>query len=91
MTRAARADRFDAAQLGAQAALTGNPVPALVRALTGQVPDFARPAVHQGATSQDILDTAAALLARRAAEVIDADLARAAAAAAGWPRSTRAR
>ena len=82
VTQAARADRFDAAQLGAQAALTGNPVPALVRALTGQVPDFARPAVHQGATSQDILDTAAMLLARRAAEVIDADLAVAAGAAA---------
>jgi 3-carboxy-cis,cis-muconate cycloisomerase len=82
VTQAARADRFDAAQLGAQAALTGNPVPALVRALTGQVPDFARPAVHQGATSQDILDTAAMLLARRAAEVIEADLAAAAGAAA---------
>jgi 3-carboxy-cis,cis-muconate cycloisomerase len=82
VTQAARAERFDAGQIGAQAALTGNPVPALVRALTGQVPDFARPAVHQGATSQDILDSAAMLLARRAAAVIEADLAAAAAAAA---------
>ena len=82
VTRAARADRFDAGEIGAQAALTGNPVPALVRALTAQVPAFARPAVHQGATSQDILDTAAMLLARRAAGVIEADLAAAAAAAA---------
>jgi 3-carboxy-cis,cis-muconate cycloisomerase len=82
VTEAARAGRFDAGQLGAQAALTGNPVPPLVRALTAQVPDFAAPAVHQGATSQDILDTAAMLLARRAAGVIEADLAAAAAAAA---------
>jgi 3-carboxy-cis,cis-muconate cycloisomerase len=82
VTQAARADRFDAGQLGAQAALTGNPVPALVRALTERVPGFARPAVHQGATSQDILDTAAMLVARRAAAVIEADLAAAAVAAA---------
>jgi 3-carboxy-cis,cis-muconate cycloisomerase len=82
VTEQAVAGRFDAAQLGARAALTGNPVPALVEALTAQVPAFARPAVHQGATSQDILDTAAMLLARRAAAVIEADLAAAAAAAA---------
>jgi 3-carboxy-cis,cis-muconate cycloisomerase len=82
VTEAARAGHFDAGQLGAQAALTGNPVPALVRALTARVPPFARPAVHQGATSQDILDTAAMLMARRAAAVIEADLATAAAAAA---------
>ena len=82
VTQAARAERFDAGQIGAQASLTGNPVPALVRALTVQVPDFARPAVHQGATSQDILDSAVMLLAREATAVIEADLAAAAAAAA---------
>ena len=31
--------------------------------------------MHRGATSQDIIDTAMMLLARRAIEVIDADLA----------------
>jgi len=82
VTQAARAERFDPGQIGAQAALTGNPVPALVRALTAQVPAFARPAVHQGATSQDILDSAAMLLARRATAVIEADLAAASAEAA---------
>jgi 3-carboxy-cis,cis-muconate cycloisomerase len=82
VTERAVAGRFDAADIGAQAALTGNPVPALVAALTAQVPAFARPAVHQGATSQDILDTAAMLLARRAALVIEADLAAAGTAAA---------
>jgi 3-carboxy-cis,cis-muconate cycloisomerase len=82
VTAAARADRFDAAQLGRQAALTGNPVPALVRALTELVPPAAAVAVHRGATSQDILDTAAMLMARQVIEAVTADLAAAAAAAA---------
>ncbi len=75
VTAAARADRFDIGDLGRQAALTGNPVPALVRVLTGLVPVEARQAVHRGATSQDIIDTAAMLLASRAIAGIDADLA----------------
>jgi 3-carboxy-cis,cis-muconate cycloisomerase len=74
VTAAARAGQFDAAELGREAALTGNPVPALVRALSARVPAAAREAVHHGATSQDIIDTAAMLLARRAVEVITADL-----------------
>ena len=46
-------------------------------------------AVHVGATSQDILDTALVLLARNAVAAIDADLAAAAAAARrGWPSAT---
>jgi 3-carboxy-cis,cis-muconate cycloisomerase len=74
VTAAAHADRFNAAAIGQQATLTGNPVPALVRALSDGVPAGAREAVHRGATSQDIIDTAVMLLARRALEVIDADL-----------------
>jgi 3-carboxy-cis,cis-muconate cycloisomerase len=74
VTAAARADRFDAAEIGRAAAATGNPVPALVRALISQVPATAQEAVHRGATSQDIIDTAAMLLSKRAAEVIGADL-----------------
>src|SRR5437879_5116071 len=57
---------IDAADLGRQASLTGSPVPALVRALTRSVPPNAAAAVHHGATSQDIIDTAAMLLARQA-------------------------
>jgi 3-carboxy-cis,cis-muconate cycloisomerase len=87
VTAAARADQFDPAELGRQAALTGNPVPALVRALTARVPDWAGPAVHQGATSQDIIDTAVMLLARQALFVIEADLATAADAAARLARA----
>ena len=78
VTAAARTDRFDVRELGRQATLTGNPVPALVRALTSLVPAEARQAVHRGATSQDVIDTAAMLLSRHAIEVIDTDLAAAA-------------
>src|SRR6185437_10946455 len=46
-------------------------------------------AVHRGATSQDIVDTAAMLLAKRAIDVIAADLARAADAAAGLATAHR--
>jgi len=86
VTAAARAERFDAAEIGRQAALTGNPVPALVRALSAQIDQDARAAVHQGATSQDIIDTAMMLLARRALRATEAHLSAAAAAAAGLAR-----
>ena len=82
VTAAAQAEAFDAAGLGRQAALTGNPVPALVRELTRMVPPDAAGAVHKGATSQDIIDTAAMLLAARALSVVAADLSAAASAAA---------
>ena len=62
--------------------MTGNPVPALVRALTRILPPGPAGAVHQGATSQDIIDTAAMLVARQSLGVISDDLAAAAAAAA---------
>jgi len=90
VTAAARAGNFDPNELGGLAALTGNPVPGLARALARQVPQTAASAVHRGATSQDIVDTAAMLLAKRAIEVIQADLARAADAAAGLASTHRA-
>jgi 3-carboxy-cis,cis-muconate cycloisomerase len=83
VTAAAVAASFDVDQLGELAALTGNPVPGLARELARRVPQTAVSAVHRGATSQDIVDTAAMLLARRAIGVILADLATAADAAAG--------
>jgi 3-carboxy-cis,cis-muconate cycloisomerase len=82
VTAAAVPENFDLAELGQLAALTGNPVPALSRALARQVPRPLAGAVHKGATSQDIVDTAAMLMARRALAVIGADLATAAQAAA---------
>ncbi len=89
VTAAARADAFDPAELGRQAALTGNPVPALVRELSKLVPPDAAAAVHQGATSQDIIDTAAMLLAARALSAVAADLSVAAEAAAGLAAAHR--
>jgi 3-carboxy-cis,cis-muconate cycloisomerase len=75
---AVAADTIDPAALGRQAALTGNPVPALVRELAKLVPAEVADAVHRGATSQDINDTAAMLLARQALTAVAADLAAAA-------------
>src|SRR6516165_8439838 len=46
VTEAARAGAFDPDELGAQAPAAGNPVPALVRALTEAVPGPAAVAVH---------------------------------------------
>jgi 3-carboxy-cis,cis-muconate cycloisomerase len=86
VTGAARAGDFgpaDLAELGRATVLTGNPVPGLARVLTRRVADpAARSAVHQGATSQDIMDTAAMLLARDALDAAVADLTAAAGAAA---------
>jgi 3-carboxy-cis,cis-muconate cycloisomerase len=81
VTGVARAELFDNGTLGAAAAATGNPVPALVRELTRRLPESAAgaaAAVHTGATSQDIIDTAAMLLAARALDAILADLSSAA-------------
>jgi 3-carboxy-cis,cis-muconate cycloisomerase len=82
VTAAAQAGNFDVDEIGELAALTGNPVPGLARALARLVPQAAARAVHQGATSQDILDTGVMLLARRVTGVVLADLAAAADAAA---------
>jgi 3-carboxy-cis,cis-muconate cycloisomerase len=90
VTAAARAANFDPNELGGLAALTGNPVPGLARALARRVPRTAVSAVHHGATSQDIVDTAAMLLAKRAIGIMQADLARAADAAAGLAAAHRA-
>jgi len=74
--------RLDLPRVYAAAGDAGNPVPPLVRALQDAVGPYAAGAVHVGATSQDVLDTAAVLLARRGLQLIDADLGPAAAACA---------
>jgi 3-carboxy-cis,cis-muconate cycloisomerase len=74
--------RLDLATVVATSADAGNPVPPLVRALQDAVGTDAARAVHVGATSQDVLDTALVLLARDAIAAIDAELATAAEAAA---------
>jgi 3-carboxy-cis,cis-muconate cycloisomerase len=92
---ACQADGFDPDDLGRRALGAGNPVVPLVRDLTERVAGAAGPEaarwVHSGATSQDILDTAASLVAFRALGPILDDLegaARAAADLAGRHRAT---
>ncbi len=80
---------LDLAAVVARAADAGNPVPPLVDVLRDAVGGDAARAVHVGATSQDVLDTALVLLSRRAIAVVDADLGTAAVAAAGLARTHR--
>jgi len=86
---ACRAELYDVAALGAEAAASGNPVVPLVEALRREVGGAAGGEVHRGATSQDILDTAAMLVARRALEPLGDDLRAAAEAAARLAREHR--
>jgi len=76
------AGRFDVDALGRASAAAGNPAVPLVRALAEQLPEEAAAHVHQGATSQDVLDTAASLVAWRALGPLLEDLAAAAGACA---------
>jgi 3-carboxy-cis,cis-muconate cycloisomerase len=72
---ACSAGRFDPVELAEQGRAPGNPVEPLVHALTGAVEGEAAGYVHWGATSQDILDTAAMLVARNALDLLLAALA----------------
>jgi 3-carboxy-cis,cis-muconate cycloisomerase len=86
---ACRPERYDIAALGREAAGPGNPVLPLVRALREAVGGDAAAFVHSGATSQDILDTASMLVARRALGSLLSDLAGASDAAARLASSHR--
>ena len=74
--------RIDIAELERSLAENATPVIGLVAALRDGLAPGAREFVHAGATSQDIVDTALALLTRRALEPLLADLGGAADAAA---------
>ncbi|AWW36709.1 3-carboxy-cis,cis-muconate cycloisomerase [Streptomyces cadmiisoli] len=82
VTAAADADRFDVRSLAERARGGGNPVIPLIADLTAAVGEEHGPYVHRGATSQDIMDTAAMLVAARTLDLVLADLARVAAALA---------
>jgi 3-carboxy-cis,cis-muconate cycloisomerase len=71
-----RGHGLDAADLAGAAVAAGNPVVALAGMLRQRVPEAARPWVHRGATSQDILDNALVLVARSAADRVRDDLDR---------------
>ncbi|MFJ4058897.1 3-carboxy-cis,cis-muconate cycloisomerase [Streptomyces albogriseolus] len=83
VTEAAVPDRFDLASLAVRAREGGNPVIPLVADLTRAVGEEHGPYVHRGATSQDIMDTATMLVARRVLAVVLSDLERCARALAG--------
>jgi 3-carboxy-cis,cis-muconate cycloisomerase len=83
------AERFDLEEIGREGAAAGNPVVPLVKALTAAVPGEAARSVHKGATSQDIQDTAAMLVARRALDLFLADVDGVAAACARLADSHR--
>ena len=74
-------ERFDLDSLSAEGRTVGNPAAPLVRALR-ELAGEAEPYVHFGATSQDIVDTAAMLVTRTAVALILEELAGAATAAA---------
>ncbi|MGW7269525.1 class-II fumarase/aspartase family protein [Streptomyces sp. NPDC054864] len=82
VSAAAEAGRFDVRELALRARAGGNPVIPLVADLTAAVPAEAAPYVHRGATSQDIMDTAMMLVARRTLDLVLADLTRTEAALA---------
>ena len=74
IAEACAADRFDIAAIGRAARDPGIPVPPLVRALADQVGGDAARYVHWGATSQDVLDSAAMLVCRKVLDLCLADL-----------------
>ncbi len=84
-----RAELYDWSELAEQGRAVGNPAEPLVRALRAAVGGEAAGYVHFGATSQDIVDTAAMLVARRALELVLGQLDGAVDAAAELARRHR--
>ena len=69
---------YDVAELAVQGRASGNPAEPLVRALRVRIGEPHAGAVHLGATSQDVVDSAAMLVAQRASKLLDEELAGAA-------------
>ena len=74
-----RPELFDEAALAESGRAAGNPVEPLVRELAAAVGGGASAFVHVGATSQDIMDTAAMLVSKRALQLVCGRLGAAAA------------
>jgi 3-carboxy-cis,cis-muconate cycloisomerase len=74
ITRHCSVDNFDVAEIGRLSTGAANPVVPVVRQLSARVSGEAGRYVHFGATSQDIMDTAAVLIAHRALEPLLADV-----------------
>jgi len=80
---------YDAGDLLEQGRVPGNPVEPLVRAIRERVGEDNAHYVHFGATSQDVLDSAAMLISRRAVALMRGELDGAAAACAQLAREHR--
>jgi 3-carboxy-cis,cis-muconate cycloisomerase len=89
VTAAARCDRLDVRSVALRARTTGNPVIPLIEDLTAVAGPDAAGHIHRGATSQDILDTAAMLVASRVIALTVADLDQTAAVLAALARHHR--
>ncbi len=92
IAKACKAESFDMAALAEAATRSGNLAIPLVRALTSAVARSDAEAsryVHWGATSQDVIDTAAMLTLRAGIDVLLSDLDRAIAGFAGLARKHR--
>lgn len=82
---------LDIADLGRRSAAGGNPVIPLVKTLRAACAEAGVPAsaVHVGATSQDVMDSALMLLSRKAGRLVLTDLRAAANAGAALARAYR--
>jgi 3-carboxy-cis,cis-muconate cycloisomerase len=92
ITAACKASAFDLAALAQAATRSGNLAIPLVKALTADVAKIDAEAaryVHWGATSQDVIDTAAMLTLRAGIDALLADISRAIAGFAGLARQHR--
>ncbi|MBS1882051.1 MAG: 3-carboxy-cis,cis-muconate cycloisomerase [Actinobacteria bacterium] len=65
---------WDLDALGAGTGRDGTPIPALLAQLRPRLSDAGQAVLHRGATSQDVVDTAAMLVAKRALRPLLADL-----------------
>ncbi|MCW3015990.1 MAG: 3-carboxy-cis,cis-muconate cycloisomerase [Solirubrobacterales bacterium] len=66
VVHAARAENIDSDALWAQAKTVGYPIMGLVRAVAANIPSGVPERVHDGATTQDIMDSALAMMLRDA-------------------------
>jgi 3-carboxy-cis,cis-muconate cycloisomerase len=79
ISAACRVDLYDLGELLEQGRAVGNPAEPLVQALRQRAGAEAAGHVHRGATSQDVIDTAAMLISRRTLDLIRGELDRVAA------------
>jgi 3-carboxy-cis,cis-muconate cycloisomerase len=86
---ACRVELYDLGELLEQGRPVGNPAEPLVRALRQRVGGDFGGHVHRGATSQDVIDTAAMLISRRALDLISGELDRVAAGLAALAEEHR--